>query len=197
MDKYNGGKAARSIFRDEAIKSYIERREKDVLPHLVAPPIFLFLWVLLGLLLTAGLLAWSAQIPIYVEGDGIVLNQQPASAARQPAAVALIFLPATSASKVRAGLPVQLQLGSTGPAVTSRIDQVEPGLLSPSTVCARYALACSVSGTFTEPVVMVSVRLGPGVPYQTYAGSVVSAQVQVGARRVLSLLPGLDRWLGD
>ncbi len=190
-------KATHSIFRAEAIKSYRERQEKAVLPHLMAPPIFLFLWILLGLLLTVGLLAWSEQIPTYVEGDGIVLKQQPASAARQPAAVALIFLPATSAPKVRAGLPVQLQLGSTGPAVTSRIDGVEPGMLSPSAVRTRYALACSVSETLIEPVVVVSVRLGPDVPYQMYAGSVVSAQVQVGSRRVLSLLPGLDRWLGD
>ncbi len=185
-------KAARSIFRSEAIKSYRERQEKAVLPHLVAPPIFLFLWVLLGLLLTAGLLAWSAQIPTYVEGEGIVFKQQPASAARPPVAVALIFLPATSAPKVRAGLPVQLQLGSTGPTMTSRIDQVEPGILSPSVVRTRYALARSVAETLTEPVVVVSVQLGPGVPYQKYTGSMVSAQVQVGSRRVLSLFLGLD-----
>lgn len=96
-------KAARSFFRDKAIKSYIERQEKGVLPHLVAPPVFLFLWILLGLLLSAGLLAWSAQVPTYVEGTGIIHEQQQASASGQRAAVALIFLPATSAPKLRAG----------------------------------------------------------------------------------------------
>jgi hypothetical protein len=188
-------KAVRSIFRDEAIKSYIESREKDVLPLLVAPPVFLFLWILLGLLLTAGLLAWSAQVPIYQEGTGIVLEQQPASGQRE--VVALIFLPATSAPILRAGLPVQVQVGSSGPALTSEIEQVEPGILSPSAARTRYALASSVSETLTEPVVVVSVRLGPSIPAQLYAGSVVSAQVQVGSRRVLSLLPGLDQWMGD
>ena len=189
-------KAARSIFRDEAIKSYIERREKDVLPYLVAPPIFLFLWILLGLLLVAGLLAWSAHVPTYLEGAGIVLEQQPASASGQGEAVALIFLAATSASQVRAGLPVQVQIGSTGPALASEIDQVEPGILSPSAVRTRYALASSVSQMLTDPVVVVSIRLGPDIPVQLYAGSMVSAQLQVGSRRVLSLLPGLDRWMG-
>jgi hypothetical protein len=183
-------KAVRSIFRDEAIKNYIERREKAVLPQLVAPPVFLFLWILLGLLLTAGLFAWLAQVPIYVEGDGIILEQQPPSASGPREAVALIFLPAASAPTLRVGLPVQLQLGSTGPALTSKIEQVEPGLLSPSAVRTRYALASSVLQTITEPVVVVSVRLGPTIPAQLYAGSVVSAQVQVGSRRVLSLLSG-------
>jgi hypothetical protein len=185
-------KAARSIFRDEAIKSYIERREKGILPQLVAPPVFLFLWILLGLLLTAGLLAWLAQVPTYVEGDGIILEQQSPSASGPREAVALIFLPATSAPRLQAGLPVQLQLGSTGPALTRKIEQVEPGVLSPSAVRTRYALASSVSEKLTEPVVVVSVRLGPTIPVQLYAGSAVSAQVQVGSRRVLSLLSGLD-----
>jgi hypothetical protein len=190
-------KAERSIFRDEAIKSYMGRREKDVLPHLVAPPVFLFLWILLGLLLIAGLLAWSAQIPTYQTGGGLILERQPVSASGQREAVALIFLPATSAPKLRAGLPVQVQISSTGPALTSKIDKVEPGILSPSAARTRYTLDSSVSQNLTEPVVAVSVRLGPGVPYQLYAGSEVSAQVQVGSRRVLSLFPGLDRWMGD
>ncbi len=190
-------KAARSIFRAEAIKSYRERQEKAVLPHLVAPSIFLFLWILLGLLLTAGLFAWSAQVPTYQEGGGIILEQQPASASGQHEAVALIFLPAASVPKLRTGLPIQVRIGSTGPALTSKIDQVEPGILSPSAARTRYALPSNVSETLIEPVVVVSARLGPDVPYQMYAGSVVSAQVQVGSRRVLSLLPGLDRWLGD
>jgi uncharacterized RDD family membrane protein YckC len=41
----------RSIFRERAIKQYVQGRQKDVLPHLIAPPIFLLLWVLLVLLL--------------------------------------------------------------------------------------------------------------------------------------------------
>jgi hypothetical protein len=190
-------KAARSIFRDEAIKSYIQRRDKDVLPHLVAPSVFLFLWILLGLLLTAGLLAWWVHVPTYLQGSGIIVEQPPASASGPRTAVALIFLPATSAQQVRAGLPIRVQLGSTEPALTSKIDQVEPGTLSPQAARTRYALASSLSQILTEPVVVVRVRLGPGIPAQLYAGSVISAQLQVGSRRVLSLLPGLDRWRGD
>ena len=190
-------KAPRSIFRDQAIKSYIERREKDVLPQLVAPPVFLFLWILLGLLMTAGLLAWLAQVPIYLEGSGIILEQQPPSASGQSEAVALIFFPALSASKVRLGLPIQLQVGSAGPFFTGKIDQVEPGIISPSEARKRYMLDNSVSPMLTEPAVVVRVRLGTTIPAHMYAGSVLSAQVQVGSQRVLSLFPGFERLIGD
>jgi hypothetical protein len=189
---------SRSIYRDKAIQSYIKRREKDILPHLVAPPVFLFLWVLLGLLLTAGILAWFAQVPTYLTGPGMILEQKSSSkAGKQEEATALIFFPAVSASQLRAGLPIQLQLGSTGPALTTKIDQVETGILSPSAADTHYALNGSVSQLITQPVVAVEVKLGSSISDQMYAGSVISAQVQVGSQRVLSLLPGFDRLIGE
>jgi anti-sigma factor RsiW len=187
----------RSIYRDEAIQRYIEKREKGILPHLVAPPVLLFLWILLGLLLAAGILAWFAQVPTYLAGSGIILEQQSSSTSSgQREATALIFFPALSASQIRAGLPIQVQPGSTGPTLTTKIDQVEPGILSPSAARTRYALDSSVSQLLTQPVVAVEVRLGPTISTQMYAGSTVSAQVQVGSRRVLSLLPGFERLIG-
>src|SRR5579883_3174704 len=70
------------IFRDNAVKHYMQSRDKDTLPRFVPLPIALFLWVLLGLLLTAGVLAWYEQIPSYVSGHGVVLNSSyvPSSA---------------------------------------------------------------------------------------------------------------------
>ncbi|MBV8822489.1 MAG: hypothetical protein JO125_12120 [Chloroflexi bacterium] len=41
----------RPIFRDRAMKHYLQKGEQDVLPHLITPPIFLLLWIVLGLLL--------------------------------------------------------------------------------------------------------------------------------------------------
>jgi hypothetical protein len=187
----------RPIFRDEAIKSYIERREKDVLPQLVTPPVFLFIWILLGLLLAAGIFTWLAQVPTYTEGPGIILERQSFPAHSQSEALALIFLPALSASQVRAGLPVMLQIGSTGPSFTGKIDQVESGVISPSEARKRYALDPGISQLLTQPVVVVSVSLGTAIPADMYAGSVLSAQVQVGSQRVLSLFPGFGRLIGD
>jgi len=191
-----GTKAPGSIFREQALKSYIERREKDVLPQLVTPPVFLFLWMLLGLFITAGLLAWSAQVPVYLEGTGIILEQPLPSISGQREAVAVIFFPALNTPKVRARLPVQVQVGRTGPQFTGTIGTVEPGVISPDEAHQRFALGNDVLQDVSGPSVAVTVPLGHGFPAQTFAGSVVHAQVQVGTQRLLALLPGLGSLIG-
>ena len=189
-------KAPGSIFRDQALKSYIERREKDVLPQLVTPPVFLFLWILLGLLITAGFLAWSVQVPVYLEGTGIILEQPLPSISDQRDAVAVIFFPALNIPKVRARLPVQVQVGATGPQFTGIIGAVEPGVISPDEARQRFAPGNAALQVVSGPSVAVTVPLGHAFPAQTFAGSVVHAQVQVGTQRLLSLLPGLGPLIG-
>lgn len=56
----NGGPAKalppteRSIFRSEARQRYIQNQEKVVLPRLVSPQVFVYLWLLALLLTVAG-----------------------------------------------------------------------------------------------------------------------------------------------
>jgi hypothetical protein len=45
------GESQHAIFRARALQHRQYKYKKDVLPHLVSPPVFLFLWILLGLLL--------------------------------------------------------------------------------------------------------------------------------------------------
>jgi hypothetical protein len=37
----------RPLFRDHAINYHLRKKQKDVLPHLIAPPVFVFLWIVL------------------------------------------------------------------------------------------------------------------------------------------------------
>ncbi len=186
----------RTIFRHKALQQYEQSRNKTVLPRYVSPPVFVCLWILLGLLIIAGVAAWLGQVPTYVAGSGVVLD--PGSTTQQGGneAVAVVFVPATPSLTLRPGLPVQLQIGSTGPQVASTITTVEPGIVSPNEARDRYALGGVASAVITQPSVVVTARLGPSIPAQVYAGSIVSAQVQVGTRSVLSLLPGLGSLSG-
>jgi hypothetical protein len=45
----------RSIFRAEALQRYAQNQEKVVLPNLVSPRAFVFLWLLAGFIMMAGL----------------------------------------------------------------------------------------------------------------------------------------------
>lgn len=174
----------RGIFRNKALKYYQQSQERDILPRIVAPPVFLFLWVLLGLLLASTALAWLVRVPTNVTGSGVVLEQKQAPS-NASGAVAALFLPATSSGLVRPGQPVQVQIGSD--TLTATILTVESGVKSPSEIRATYAQV--IAG----PSVVVLIGLGSGISTQVYAGSLVQAQVQVGSQRVLSLLPGIGQ----
>ena len=46
--------SGRSIFRAEARERYIQNQEKVVLPRLVSPQVFVYLWILALLVMAAG-----------------------------------------------------------------------------------------------------------------------------------------------
>jgi hypothetical protein len=182
-----------TFFREKAIQKYVQSREKTVLPHLVSPPTFALLWVLLATMLAAGILSWLGQTPLYVTASGLMLDKSATAAAGKEEAVALILLPATERPQVHAGMPVQVQIGSAALVVAGTIDTVEPGLLSPSQVQQRYTLVVP------DPEVVATIRLEPSrlsplfagspVLIRSLAGSPVHAQIQVGETRLLALLP--------
>lgn len=185
------------MFRSKALAYYARSRERDILPHFVAPRAFVFLWILMALLLIATLGAWLAQAPAYVIGSGVILDSQGSMQQGNSETTAVIFLPETSSLHPRAGLPILMQIGTAGPQLSSTIAAVEPGVMSPEQARKQYALNGNLALLITEPSIAVTVKLGPDIPVQTYAGSIVRAQVQVGTRRVLSLLPFVGQLIGD
>jgi hypothetical protein len=185
----------RSIFRGKALEHYAASRQKEVLPRLVSPPVFVSFWILLALLLVAGITAWLSRVPTYVVGSGVVLDQgtlQGQSLSNN----AVVFLPANSSMHVHAGQLILLQIGSTGPQLHYRVDRVEPGIISPSEARKRYRLDSATSQLITGPSMVLTISLGPAFPAHQYAGSTVTARLQVGSQRVLSLLPGLGQLIG-
>jgi len=187
----------RNIFRGKALQHYAASRQKEVLPRLISPPVFVFLWLLLALLLFASLAAWLTRVPTYVVTTGVVLDQgiiQGQQANDQ--ATAIVFVPVSHALQVYIGQPILLQIGATGTQLHYKVERVVPGILSPNEARRRYGLDNATSPTITGPSIVLTISLGPAFPAQQYAGSPVSAQLQIGSQRVLSLLPGLGQWIG-
>lgn len=52
-----------TLFRRAALQHYIARRERAVLPHLVAPRTFAWLWIIFVLLIAAALLTLWVAMP--------------------------------------------------------------------------------------------------------------------------------------
>jgi hypothetical protein len=203
----------RPLFRESAFKQYMQKREKDVLPQLVSPPVFICSWILLCLLLAAGFLAWWGTVPIFASGQGILVPQgqtataqsgQPAPTATQPAKAAssvtadnsaneaLVLLPATYNGQLRVGMPAAVHLGSTGPTYVGKIDAVDSNVVSPGAVPPQYSQS-GLALFLTQPSVLVRVRLAQKAPHS--AGSVIQARILVGTSRVISLLGGIGQLL--
>jgi hypothetical protein len=193
-------KARRSIFRSEALEHYIQNREKNILPRITTPPVFLCMWILLGLCITAIAVACLGQVPVYVSGSGIVLEPDAIQKTQQNHGITvLVFLPASSVHPlwVSVGAPARLRVGVSSQTVSSTIYRVEPGTLSPSDAQKRFGFGNRVSQIIPGPSIVVFIQLGATFPSQIYAGSIVNAQVQIGTTRVLSMLLGTATSSGE
>lgn len=181
----------RPIFRDAAIKYYMQSREKTVLPRFVSPPVFTLLWIFFALCIIAALLAWNIQIPTYIASTGFVTGpDQPATTTSQEQTRVMLFIPAGSFTLLKNGQTVQIQLPGGGPPVTRTVTALGP-VLSPADVLKLFGLPLTAA-----PTGLAVVALGPTSSWHIYLRSLVSAQIRVGSSRVLSFIPGLDRLIG-
>src|SRR6266702_2647108 len=186
-----------TIFRQNAITAYKWGKEKAAVPRLISWPIIVCLWLLLGVLIATGFLAWYVQVPTYVDGSGIILARGDMLQPAYGKMVAVVLLPPDQAAHLRVGLPVDVQLGSAGVLVQSTIAQVEPGITGPDAARQRYRLDGVGALLITQPSIVLIIKLGTTLPATAYAGSLCTAKVEVGSQRLLALLPGLGNFLGS
>jgi len=184
VDERKGGRVSSLPFIYKAMTKY------SFFPRVLATPLFLFCWILLALVITAGITAWLGQIPVYATGSGIILDNNVSASGGDGRAIALIFLPPSPALQLHAGMPIQVR--TMGSDVNGIVDTVEPHFLSPSQVRQRYALSGASFWIITQPSLVVTARLDAGISRQLSPGSPVHAQLQVGSRRLISLFPGLN-----
>jgi hypothetical protein len=178
-----------SIFREKALKHYAQSRKRDILPNFSSIPAAIFSWVLLGLLIATGLLVWDTQVPLYTTGTGIVIQQPTkyAQSGNRETDILLFFSPNVG-PKLRAGLPVQLNMGATGQQLSSAITEIMPGTVTPREVLQSYGLQVS-NPVLKQPAILAFVSLGTAFPNSVYDGSIVSAQVKIGTQALaLSLI---------
>jgi hypothetical protein len=152
---------------------------------------------LLGVLIATGFLAWYVQVPTYVDGSGIILARGDMLQPAYGQMVAVVFLPPDQSAHLRVGLPVDVQIGSAGMLVHSTIAQVETGIMSPDAARQRYRLDGVRALLVTQPSIVVIIKLGTTLPATSYAGSFLTAKVEIGSQRLLTLLPGLGNFLGS
>lgn len=185
-------KGTRSIFRDDAVRRYIESRERAVLPRLVSPQTFLYLWALLGLIATSSAIAWLAKIPVYASGKAIVTRPQSRIDGIGKEPVVVVFLPPQYLSSLRPQQKLFLKFAGTGDRFSLPIASVASEIRSPDSIQKQFALSPSTAKAIAQPVAVAIARweLAPTqLPKDAYLGSFGDAEVEIGSQRAISLLP--------
>lgn len=178
MDRKQG------IFRAEAWQRYMRHREEMVLPRLVRPKVFIFLWVGLALLLMGSGVAWLMQVPIYVSGTAVVVFDE----ANHEAGL-LIFVPAQSQTQLAPAQNVWLTT-EKGEKQRQQIIEVQADVFSPETASEQFPQSYGLF--LDQPVAVALADFAPLSVDQTlalYVGSRFAVDIEVDSQRVIALIP--------
>lgn len=180
----------RSIFRAQAVQRYLRNRAEPVLPRFVDPHTFRYLWLLLGLLIASGGIAWSTRMPINTAGFAIAFDDYDSTHNDKDAAIFIAFLPSKSHAQLRIGQTLLVSADSGVEQLRAQIFQIEPELLSPSQAQQRFAIGDSALHS-TESMAVVLARSDASTNNPASAipqANIYHITVQVGECSVLSFI---------
>lgn len=177
----------RTIFRQRAVKHYLEGREGDVLPQFISPRSFYLLWVVFALLvisMAAG--AYFAKIPIYATGSAVAVEENSNGNSSMVA-----FLPPKYLEELKRGEGDQellVRLGSDGERQAISVSSVIPEVVSPEEAKDRFGLSDAQKSAVRKSAVVTVAPLEE-LPQGLNATRAYQAEVEVGSQRVISLVP--------
>lgn len=183
-------KPDRSIFRQRALDKYMRRQEGHVVLRLVSPRVFLSLWLLLLLAIGGGILVWSVQEPVLVQGKGLVVQAKVMQGKNAQGVVVLLLFPPDQQANLKMGQAVSMSIATANITFNSTIHELEAGVMSPAAISTQINSPLPLAMTVSGPAVVALASVEPMSLAQTYLGSQCQVQVQIGVRSALSLLPG-------
>ncbi|GIV97266.1 MAG: hypothetical protein KatS3mg057_1923 [Herpetosiphonaceae bacterium] len=189
-----------SIFRADALWHYRQGSQRAILPRLVAPRTFLWLWALLALLVASAGALWLVRVPVYAMAQTVIVDGRRISPELNADVVVVAFVPPEQLAHLRPGQALFLNLDSAGRPLRQSIIAVESEMFSPAAARTRFALDPGTAASIRQPVAVALARLEDtplGIPPSAYVGGTYQATVEVGSRRALALVPIIGRLFGD
>lgn|SRR5579885_759590 len=170
----------------------MQRQEKHVVLRLASPRMFLSLWLLLLLAISGGVLVWSIQVPVMIQGKGLVVQLKAANGKMLHEGDVLLIFPPDQQASLKKGQPVTITITSASITFHSSIQTIEDGVMSPAEISTQFNSHLPLALTIAGPAVVAIAPVEPMSAIQTYLGSQCQVQVQIGSRSALSLLPGYN-----
>ncbi len=178
------------IFRSSALHRHIKAREESILPKFVSRGTILFLWILLTMLIVSVVLAWITKIPVYVSGRGMI-DWKDETWSEQKKLVLIALLSPDSLSYIHIGQRVFVKLTAAGGHLQGIITTIELETMSPDAVRDRFGFNDTLT-PIAQPAAIAMLQLKPtpeNLPILDHLKSVYAVDVEIGSRRVISLLP--------
>ena len=185
----------RPIFRPEAVRRYAEAREQSVLPKFVSPRIMVALWTIVVLLIFSGVAVWFTSMPIYGSGLAIVVDTENKPVNIEEGTAILALLPPEAQSALDEGKTILIQVNANSKPLKREIVAFEKDASKVNHILEEFGLENHPAVAKAQPGAVAIVRLQgmPGnAPAKDYVGAIFRADIQIGSRRIASLLPLMD-----
>jgi hypothetical protein len=185
----------RPIFRPEAVRRYTEAREQSVLPKFVSPRIMVALWTIVVLLIFSGVAVWFTSTPVYASGLATVVDTENKPVNIEEGMAILVLLPPEAQPALDEGKIVLIQVNASSKPLKREIVAFEKDVSKVNSILEGFDLANHPAVAKAQPAALAIVRLEDmkeNVPANDYVGTIFRADMQVGSRRIASLLPLMD-----
>ena len=191
-------KSNRPIFRPEAIRRYAEAREQAVLPKFVFPRIMAALWTIVVLLILSGVAVWFTSMPVYASGPAIVVDTRNKPVNIEEGTALLVLLPPEAQPALEEGKTILIRVNDSSKPLEGKIVTFAKDALEANSILEEFDLDNHPAVAKAQPAAVAIVRLEDmegNVLANDYVGTIFRADIQVGSRRIASLLPLMDRIL--
>jgi len=191
-------KSSRPIFRPEAVRRYAEAREHSVLPKFVSPRITVALWTIVVLLIFSGVGVWFTSMPVYASGLAIVVDTENKPVNVEEGTAILVLLPPEAQPALDEGKTILIQVNASSNSLKREVVTFEKDAARVNDILEEFDLSNHPAMAKMQPAAVAIVRLEDtqgNVLANDYIGTIFRADIQVGSRRIASLLPLMDRIL--
>jgi hypothetical protein len=150
------------------------------------------------LLILSGVAVWFTSTPVYASGLAIVVDTGNKPVNIEEGTAMLVLLPPEAQPVLDEGKTVLIQVNATSKPLKREIVAFEKNASKVNRTLEEFALENHPAVAKAQPAAVAIVRLEdmPGnVVTNDYIGTIFRADMQVGSRRIASLLPLMDRIL--
>lgn len=191
-------KPNRQLFREHALRRYMEKSDNDLLPHVISPHVFWIVWMLVGLVMICGVLAWMERVPIFANSSGVVKGSEQELIVHKHEIDIVAFVPTSISMQVHVGMSAKAQFGPSSQYFDGTIITINPLVMSPNAISKQYPLlACRTVPNVLVPSISVNILVAVPPNMTIESGTLSQVQIQTGSQRVLDLLPLFHQFTGD